>query len=147
MCKLTYITIWLLIVSIMDIRSRRVSIWILLPGGILALTAFVNQFVTRDLAYYDMLRGMIPGVLLLIIAFITKKAGYGDGIVLLFIGMVEGSRKTFMVFGVSLFFISIFSIILLMFRKAQRNSTIPYLPFLTAAWLLTQKGILTEMII
>ncbi|MCI8530156.1 MAG: hypothetical protein HFH82_13560 [Lachnospiraceae bacterium] len=136
MRNLTYITIWLMTVSIMDIRSRKISIWLLLSGGILVLATCGNQFAAGSLALYDILRGMVPGLLLLAIAFVTKKAGYGDGMVLVLVGMVVGGGKSFVIFGVSLFLISVFSIILLLFRKVRRNSTIPYLPFLTAAWLL-----------
>ncbi len=136
MRNLTYITIWLMTVSIMDIRSRKISIWLLLSGGILVLATCGNQFAAGSLALYDILGGMVPGLLLLAIAFVTKKAGYGDGMVLVLVGMVVGGGKSFVIFGVSLFLISVFSIILLLFRKVRRNSTIPYLPFLTAAWLL-----------
>ena len=136
MRNLTYITIWLMTVSIMDIRSRKISIWLLLSGGILVLATCGNQFAAGSLALYDILGGMVPGLLLLAIAFVTKKAGYGDGMVLVLVGMVVGGGKSFVIFGVSLFLISVFSIILLLFRKVRRNSTIPYLPFLSAAWLL-----------
>jgi len=71
-----------------------------------------------------------------LIAFATKKAGYGDGIVLLLVGMVSGGGKGLWIFCISLFLISIFSVILLLCHKVRRNSEVPYLPFLTVAWIL-----------
>lgn len=80
---------------------------------------------------------MLPGILLLVFAIATQKAGYGDGIVLLLLGMVAGGGKAWLLLGVSLFFVSAASVVLLVLRKAGRNMTIPYLPFLTVSGLLT----------
>ena len=77
---------------------------------------------------------MKPGGLLLVTAYVTKKAGYGDGIVLLLLGMALGGDKSLLIFGLSLLLISVWSLILLVFHKAGRNTKIPYLPFLTAAF-------------
>lgn len=123
---------WLSAVSIMDIRSRRVPVWLLLVGGIPTLLAGVYK---GGEGYY-MLLGALPGILLLGTAFATKKAGYGDGIVLLFLGMGLGGGKSLLLFGVSLFLISVCSLVLLALKKAGRNTGIPFLPFLSAAWLM-----------
>lgn len=126
------IAIWLVVISIMDIKSRRVPIWLLAAGGTVALSAIRCSNAGECLG---VLRGTLPGILLLAVTFFTGRAGYGDGIVLLVLGMVL-KEKGIVLFGSSLFLISIFSIALLMLRKANRNTRIPYLPFLTVSWLL-----------
>lgn len=130
------ITIWLMGISIMDIRSRRVPIWMFVLGGGVVLAILMDQITNGAIEYVDVFTGMLPGVVLLLIAFATKKAGYGDGIAILFVGMVLGGGKSLWVFCISLFLISIYSAILLLLRIVRRNSEIPYLPFLSAAWLL-----------
>lgn len=130
-------TIWLLTGSVMDIRKRRVSVWLLLAGGVFAVTVSFLQCIGGEREYVDILKGTFPGLAFLVIAFITQKAGYGDGIVLLCLGILSGGGKSLLLFGLSLFLISIFSLVLLILRKAGRNTRIPYLPFLTAAWLIT----------
>ena len=75
------ITVWLLTGSVMDIRNRRVPIWLLLTGGILSLTVIFFQCVISGREVVDILKGMLPGTGLLLVAFVTKNAGYGDGIV------------------------------------------------------------------
>lgn len=129
-------TIWMLYISIMDIRRRRVPVRMLVLGGILACAALAYK-CRGGVAYGDILGGMLPGILLLAVALATKKAGYGDGIVLLFLGITAGGAKSLMLLGISLFLAAIFSIVLLMTRKAGKNTRIPYLPFLAAAWLVT----------
>ena len=136
MSSVVSITIWLICISVMDIRSRRVPIWILLLGGGAALAVLVDQFVRGTMDYFEVFTGIRPGMVLLLIAFTTKKAGYGDGTVLLLVGMVSGGSKSLWIFCISLFLISICSVILLFCHKVKRNSEIPYLPFLTIAWLL-----------
>lgn len=128
------IAIWLLTISILDIKSRRVSAWLLAIGGAVILLAVFGCSEVGE--YLGMLKGMLPGILLLAVAFFTGKAGYGDGIVLLVLGAAS-KGKGVVLLGTSLFLISIFSIVLLVLRKANRNTRIPYLPFLAAAWLLT----------
>lgn len=77
---------WLVVSSVMDIRSRRLPIWMLALGGGLSVASVLCQ----ESGYVEILRGAMPGLMLLVIAFATKKAGYGDGIVLAFLGMVLG---------------------------------------------------------
>nr|WP_296488929.1 prepilin peptidase [uncultured Acetatifactor sp.] len=130
------ITVWLLTGSVMDIRNRRVPIWLLLTGGILSLTVIFFQCVISGREVVDILKGMLPGTGLLLVAFVTKNAGYGDGIALLCLGIVLGGGKSLLLLGLSLFLISIFSLTMLVTRKAGRNTGIPYFPFLTGAWLI-----------
>lgn len=131
------VTIWLLVISIMDIRRRRVPVWMLALGGALTLFTLVYRYESGKMDCFELLNGMLPGIVIMLIAFFTQKAGCGDGVVLLCIGMAAGGGKSFLLFGASLFLISIFSIILLAMRKVGKNTRIPYLPFLAAAWLLT----------
>lgn len=115
-------------------KKQKVPLWMLVIGGGLTLLILAYEVVNKEVGYIQILKGTLPGGLLLLIAAATKKAGYGDGIVLLYLGMVSG--KSMLLMGVSLFFISIYSIILLIFRKAGRDYTIPYLPFLAVTWMI-----------
>lgn len=129
-------TVWLFAISIMDIRCRMVPVWLLLAGGALAGVFMAYQCSRGERILLDIMKGVMPGLLLLGISFATKNAGYGDGIVMLILGMVLNGRKSLMIFGISLFCIAICSLTLLVLRKAGRSTKIPYLPFLTVAWLI-----------
>ncbi len=134
MFGLTIMTVWLFGISIMDMKNQKVPLWMLVIGGGLTLMVLAYEAVNNNVGYIHILQGMLPGGILLLAAAATKKAGYGDGIVLLYLGMVSG--KSFLLMGISLFFISVYSIILLVFRKAGRDYTIPYLPFLAVSWMI-----------
>lgn len=126
---------WLLVSSVMDIRTRRLPVWLLVLGSSLSAAAVLYQ----KSGYFDILRGVMPGLSLLAIAFATKKAGYGDGIVLSCLGMVLGGEKVLLLFGLSSFLLALCSLVLLVFRKVGRNTGMPFLPFLTAAWIVVLK--------
>lgn len=129
-----FMSVWLCVVSVLDIRSRRVPVWMLAAGGSVAVLFFAFQCGSGAREYIDGLKALLPGCLLLTVAFATKKAGYGDGVAMLCAGMILEGGRSLLLFGVSLLLISIWSIGLLVLRKARRDEGIPYLPFLTGAW-------------
>ncbi len=126
------VTGWLLVAGIMDVKSRRVPIWMLVSGGVLAVCIAFG----RHNGFQEALKGLLPGAMLLLVAFATKKAGYGDGMVLGCLGMVLGGGKSLLLFGLSLFLTSLYALALLALRKAGRNTGLPFLPFLGAAWIM-----------
>lgn len=133
------VSVWLGAISAADIKYCRVPVWMLGAGGIEAAVILFCRFGSGA-EYGEALWGTVPGILLLAIGLLTGKAGYGDGIVLLLLGMLLGSGKGMLLFGISLFLISVCSLILLTLRKAGKGSRIPYLPFLTVSWLLVVFG-------
>lgn len=132
MWSIVTVTGWLIVSGIMDVRTRRIPIWMLALGGVLAAWAVCCQ----DRGYLEAMGGLLPGALLLLLAYATKKAGYGDGIVLCCLGIVLEGGKSLLLLGVSLFLAALFALALLAMRRAGRNSSLPFVPFLAAAWLI-----------
>ena len=114
---------WLLAASTLDIRSRRVPVWMLVLGGAFAGLTVVHRCGFTLVEWVEMVKGCIPGAILLILAAATGKAGAADGIVLSFLGICMGGKVCLAVF---------------MLRRVGRNTRLPYLPFLSAAWLLVK---------
>lgn len=78
--------------------------------------------------------GLIPGMCMLLISFASNQSvGYGDGLTILMLGLLVGFKLCVGILCLSLFLISIYSIVLLIIKKANRKTTIPYIPFLLAA--------------
>lgn len=129
---------WLLAASVLDIRSRRIPVWMLALGGAFAVLAAVCGREFTLAKCMEMITGCIPGTVLLFMAAVTGKAGAADGIALVFLGICMGGKACLTIFMLSLLLISLFSGILLAMRRVGRNTRLPYLPFLSAAWLLAQ---------
>lgn len=126
---------WLLAASVFDIRRRRVPIWLLLLGGLAVIPAAIWRCGSRPEEYWEVLKGCIPGIVLLAMAGATRKAGVADGIALLYMGVLL-EKGCLLIFVISLLLISFYSGFLLVLRRAERNTELPYLPFLSAAWIL-----------
>lgn len=126
---------YLLILSVLDARNKAVPTALLITGMVTAvMQGIIGMCDGQSVMWY--LLACIPGVVLLLIAWTSKKAGYGDGIVLMIMGLVVGYYGCVMIWGISLFMVSLCAIILLGIKKVQRNSQLPYIPFLSGGYLL-----------
>lgn len=126
---------WLFGLSVFDVRYRKVPIWLLTVGGVAAAAFLACKGIAGE-GFEEYLCGLLPGGMLLLIAAGTKRAGWADGLMLMILGALLGLGGCVMIMTVSLFLISIFSVILLVFRKVNRNTRLPYAPFLAIADLL-----------
>ena len=132
MYKVTILLLYMVMLSVYDIRSRRVPVLLLTIGCAGVLINTVYELVIGQQTLLQPILGMIPGLLFMIIAWLSQKAGYADGIILIWIGIMCGYRDSLLVLCASLMMASIISIILLMLRKVNRQTQIPYIPFLAA---------------
>lgn len=128
-------SVWLALMSAADIRSCRIPVWMLGAGGIGTAVVLLSRFAGNGWDSAGVLWGMIPGIILVAAALATGKVGYGDGIVLLLLGLLLGGGNGMLLFGISLLLISVCSLVLLILKKAGKGSRIPYLPFLTLSWI------------
>lgn len=74
---------------------------------------------------------VIPGVAFWMLSFITgEKVGYGDGWMLIMIGLFMGLWQCFLILMVGLISSSLVVLILLAAGKASRDYQLPFAPFL-----------------
>lgn len=151
MWKKTVAALYLVILGAMDIKEKKVPVWLLVLGMLGAVAVSLSEGFGDGTNWQgnlggmlvEKLIGMLPGFFLLIMAYLTGKAGYGDGIVLLLSGILHGYRFTMALLCGSLLLVFLVCVLLLLFRKVGRDTRIPYLPFLAAAytaWVFWEKG-------
>lgn len=124
---------FLVILSIYDCKERQIPTALLYAG----MTAAVIWQLSRGIHWQTagtLLLGILPGMFLLLIAFVTQKAGYGDGMVLAVVGAVSGYRQAAFVLCMGLILASLVSVPLLLLHKVNGRTPIPFLPFLTVAY-------------
>lgn len=130
------ITIWLLLLAVGDIKSRKLPLSLLGPGMAYGVFSFVWMIAEEGIISFAALSGAVgAGVLLLALAFLTGMVGYGDGVVLIVIGLLAGYRHVTAMFCMALLLAALYSGGLLIFRKAKRHTQIPFLPFLLVGWM------------
>lgn len=123
----------LLVLSVIDLRTGKIPV---LPVALLGM-AVLGYRGWNGAPVLDIAAGVIPGVVLLLVARVTKESiGYGDGIVLLVLGVFCGAVKTVAILGMSLMIAAVLSMILLVLKKAGRKTALPFIPCLCSAYLL-----------
>lgn len=124
--------LFLAVTGIMDIKDKSISKKLLFADGIVSvLCAFFQLYYGTTV--YALAASLFPGAFFLALAYLTReKIGYGDGYVILFLGPVFGLTGILIGCVGALFLSAICSIGLLCLRKANKNTQLPFLPFLAA---------------
>lgn len=123
---------FLFLCAVSDVRKKEVPllvVWVgMLTAIVLRLAGLCGRF---DLA--GALLALLPGVFFLILSFVTReKVGYGDGWMLLMIGLFAGYEDCFVILMLGLVLESVTALVLLVFRKVRREDEMPFAPFLLA---------------
>ncbi|MDE6950163.1 MAG: hypothetical protein K2P64_04510, partial [Lachnospiraceae bacterium] len=101
--------------------------------GILFL---VLSFLFEEISWERRVENMLPAVTAFVLAFLTReKIGYGDAACLAVLGsVISGGILWGAIFG-GLILFSLCSAVLLVQKKAAGDTTLPFIPFLTAGML------------
>lgn len=125
-CGLTGVV--LVLSAIRDIRNREVSKKMV---GIYFLLAVLGHVVMGEGLTGTVLAGVIPGVVCLLLSWISREAlGYGDGMLILVNGISLGVGRCMELVILAFFFSGIWALVLITVRRAQRNREMPFVPFL-----------------
>lgn len=141
----TILLIYLAAATVQDIQSKRVALrpalviaalGVLLHLG-LAAAANPSDSGTLPNVLLSCLAGTLPGIFLLTVGWATgQEVGYGDGIVLLVIGIYLGFSAGISIFLTALLLITPVSLFYIACKKAGRRKKLPFIPFLLAGYLL-----------
>ena len=75
---------------------------------------------------------LLPGIIVYAVAFFSKeRIGKGDAVTLMFIGAVAGKETVLMSLFVSLTIAALISAVLLILKKVQKDTKLPFIPFLS----------------
>ncbi|MCI8712217.1 MAG: hypothetical protein HFH23_08050 [Ruminococcus sp.] len=120
--------------SVMDIKTRRLSGWILWLGAVLALA---YRVVWRGQPMILWLSGAVVGLLFLAIGKVTGEAlGYGDGVLIGILGIYLGIWDLLGLLATTFFLTALFAAAVLVISKFKRKSAFPFVPFLGAAYVI-----------
>ena len=135
MIKAMIVFLYLAVLSVCDIRNMKVPAW-MIWGGILCGSVYflVNGIMQKTVPVqmlYEGVKAVSPGCFLLAAALFTKKAGAADGILLITLGLLYGGRWILFSGCVGLWGMSLVSAGLMLLHKADKDTKLPYIPFLT----------------
>lgn len=118
----------LLYPAIADIRIRKFHIE---PVIATALFFAGTGLIFGQITIADILLGSLPGLAALGISRMTKEAlGIGDAVVITALGIISGWKSTCYICLVGLILCAISGLLLIIFKKADRKTALPFIPFL-----------------
>lgn len=126
-------SVYLLVLALIDIKKRELKLSYI-AGGLLFIPLF---YLCGRLQVTDSLLGLIPGVLFLILYYITgKQIGMADVILVLVLGLDIGLAGCISVISAALLLVAPVAVVLLVSGKLTRKSSVPFVPFIFAGNLL-----------
>ncbi len=139
--KWIIISVFMAVCTITDIRKKEIPVAVVALSG---LALFFYVIFGEKKQWMDILYSLMPGMLLLMLSYCTRESiGYGDGLVVLVIGICMGMGICIAAVT-GLIISAICAAALLALRKAGGKSRIPFVPFLSVGLgvvLIAQNGI------
>lgn len=130
------IVCFLTICALFDWKRKQIptiSLWI---GGIVMSIVCIVQIVLGTRTIWDSFGGILVGLFLLFISFITRQQiGLGDGILFVITGIGLGFFDNIILLMSSLFLTSIVALSLFVAKKIKRKETLPFIPFVWVSFI------------
>lgn len=124
-----FIATFLLWNSWLDIRKRKIS---LSSALLFSLGAILYCIFRGNIHLLSVFLGTLPGFVLMGISWLSGGVvGFGDGIAVFVLGLWVGLSSATATLFWGLVASSLFGLIQIIFKRANRKSQLPFLPFLT----------------
>lgn len=135
--------LFLSLTSFRDLQSRTIPCRLLAGGALTALLLNLLGICCGRAGLASLLPALVPGVFYLLMSLISgAQIGWGDGLAVLVLGLFAGFADTVLITAAAQFICAVSAGLMLVMKKADRNTRIPFLPFLltAAAGLCVKRG-------
>ena len=132
------IIILLIPASVHDLSERKVPVLYLVLAGILSVSQVVIKCLSGEIPVVmaTAALGILPGLVFCVIGWFSKKAGMADGIIVGVLGLSENYVCGVFILCAGSFILSLLSAVLLIARKVNRRTQMPFVPFLEGGYIL-----------
>lgn len=135
-----HIILWMFLAinTITDIKNRTIYTAISFLFGAVGMAFF---FCGEKKDMFSLAGGILVGMYVLLFSVITKGAvGFGDGLVVLALGIWMGGEKILFVLMGAFFLVVLTGMIGIAAKKLNRKSELPFVPFLTVSYIVLHMG-------
>ena len=131
--RFAFVFIVLIIEAVTDFRKKEINI----PASvILVFAAFGMYFLGKDISATNAIIGFAEGLILILVSVVTKgQIGIGDGILLASCGLMLGGRDNMVMFFFACLSSAIVSALMMIIKKADKKTKIPFVPFMIPGFL------------
>lgn len=120
------------VLTVMDIRNKRLNLLFLLSGFLLMTAGF---FCKREIHPLLLATGAGVGIVFLLASRVTGESfGYGDSILIMIMGGFLGFWDILSLLTAAFLLAAVFSVIMLVWKKFNRKTAFPFVPFLMIAY-------------
>lgn len=127
--------IYMAFLAFEDIMKKTIPVSFLWLGILFIPVGLLTEGGSFSLT--DNALGIIPGAVLLVISYVSRgQIGIGDGVLVAQVGASLGLEAIVRILTAALLLITAFSVIMLIFGKLKRKSTLPFIPFVFTGYLL-----------
>ncbi|WMC94342.1 prepilin peptidase [Kineothrix sp. MB12-C1] len=120
--------IFLGICMVFDLWKREIPILLI---GVFGIISLVGTVIIQEFHWHVFLYSLIPGATMLGLSLCTGESiGYGDGFVVLVLGIFLGFSKCALAVLLGLLFSAILGLGLLVLQKVNGKSQMPFIPFI-----------------
>ena len=131
--RFVFVLIVLIIEAVTDLKKQEINIPV---SGIMAAAAIPIYFFAKDISVLNSIIGIAEGLLLILISVMTKgQIGMGDGILLAACGLMLGGKDNFIMFFFACLFSAVVSGLIMLVKKADKKTKIPFVPFMITGFL------------
>lgn len=131
--RFVFVLIVLIIEAVTDLKKQEINIPV---SGIMAAAAIPIYFFAKDISVLNSIIGIAEGLLLILISVMTKgQIGMGDGILLAACGLMLGGKDNFLMFFFACLFSAVVSGLIMLVKKADKKTKIPFVPFMIPGFL------------
>lgn len=121
-------SLFLICCGVIDIKKQCVPIWLMLVGTVATIAM---RIVGTEVPLMLWLLGVALGIIFLGISKGTGEAlGYGDSWLILLLGIYLGLWQALYLLCIAFFICGIFAMVCMIRKKAVKNMSIPFMPFL-----------------
>lgn len=127
------LVLMLAVMSVEDIRNKSISLKMVCCFGISSIVFCLMNLVWFNLksdSIKDLAVGMIFAAFVALLAFLSKGLGMGDIAVIFIMTLVKGGKFAITVFLLSLILVMAVSIVMVLAKKADRKTRLPFIPYL-----------------
>ncbi len=133
--------VYLAIGSIYDKRSLLLPGWFLWLGCLVGLLWGLYRGCVGQILWQQWITACLPGSLWIILAFATRgQMGYGDGVLLFVIGSLTDLGTTMILMMMGLGMGCVWGILLLVSKRGNRQTELPFVPMLFVAYTIMTGG-------
>lgn len=120
----------LAVCAVSDGLKKEIPLAVVWAGIVMAVILGIRGDL-GEITWLTEVLSVLPGMTFWVISLVTgEKVGYGDGWMLVMIGLFTGPGRCFMILLVGLMLESVVVLVLLAVRRISTDRTVPFAPFL-----------------